>query len=117
MSMYKDDPTFIVMGQEITLIYDDGCYGPSTVADMDEFFYYMGNELPTIATAIFAWQENNRELTSQELRQTLIENGIIEGEKYASQKNQEGNQEDDCQEITDQDFQEVSSQEGHQENN
>jgi hypothetical protein len=114
MNAYKDDPTFTVMGQKITLISDDGCYGPNTVADMGDYFYYMGNEYPTISTAIFAWQENNRELTSQELRQVMIDNGVIEGEKHASQEESQK----DCQEITEEDIiQEDNSQEDRKEDN
>lgn len=91
------DPTFIVMGQPITLISDECAYGLNTIADMGDFIYYMGNEYPTISTAIFAWQEvNNKMLSTQELRQAMIDNGIIEGDNNASQE--------DYQEITDEDI-------------
>jgi len=105
MSKHQDQ-TFIIMGQTITLISDECAHGLNTVADMGDFNHYMGNEYPTISTAIFAWQEvNNRLLTSQELRQVMIDNGIIEGENNASQE--------DNQEVTDEDIiQEEPSQEG-----
>jgi response regulator of citrate/malate metabolism len=116
------DPTFIVMGQSITLISDECAHGLNTAADMGDFIYYMGNEYPTISTAIFAWQEvNNKLLSNQELRQVMIDNGIIEGDKNASQENsqediQETSQEV-CEEITDQDIIQEDSQEGNQKAN
>jgi len=95
------DPTFIVMGQSITLISDECAHGLNTVADMGDFMFHMGNEYPTISTAIFAWQEvNNKMLSTQELRQVMIDNGIIEGETNASQE--------DSQEITDEEIIEES---------
>lgn len=112
MSEHKD-PTFIIKGQSITLISDECAHGLNTIADMGDFKYYMGNEYPTISTAIFAWQEvHDTMLSTQELRQVMIDNGIIEGEKNASQ---EDNQEV-YEEITDEDIiQEEPSQEGSKE--
>ena len=109
------DPTFIIMGQKIVLISDECAYGLNTVADMGDFFYPMGNEYPTISTAIFAWQEsNNRFLSNEELKQVMIENGIIEGDTNACQENKE----DDYEEITDEDIiEETLIQEGSKKSN
>jgi hypothetical protein len=72
------DPTFIVMGQSIILISDECAYGLNTVANMGDMFYNMGKEPATISTAIFMWQEvNDRMLTTQELRQVMIDNNFI----------------------------------------
>jgi hypothetical protein len=101
MSEHKDQ-TFIIMGQTITLVSDEGAYGLNTIADMGDFNHYMGNEYPTISTAIFAWQEvNSRLLTNQELHQVMIDNLIIEGANNASQKE---SSEENYQEITDEDI-------------
>lgn len=78
MSDYKDDPTFIILGQEVVVISDDLDWGTNTVANIGDTFHYMGPEPNTLPTAIFAWQEiNNRELTPEELRQVMIDNGAI----------------------------------------
>jgi hypothetical protein len=78
MIVYKDYVTFTVLGQEIGLISDELDYGRSTVAEMNDKYYYMGNEYPTISTAIFAWQESfGRDLTNEELKQVMRDNHLI----------------------------------------
>jgi hypothetical protein len=78
MIVYKDYVTFQVMGQEINLISDETDYGRNTVAEMSDRYHYLGDEIPNIAAAIFAWQETNgRDLTEEELRQAMIDNGLI----------------------------------------
>ena len=88
MIVYKDYVVYTVLGKEINLMQCETDYGPSTVAEIDEKYHHMGNEPTNIATAIFAWQElNGRDLTSEELRQVLIDNNlfasnIIQGELH-----------------------------------
>ncbi len=78
MLVRKDYVTFTVMGQEINLISDTTAHGLSTVAEIDNHFYHLGNELPVISSAIFAWQEvNDRDLTNEELRQVMVDNHLI----------------------------------------
>jgi len=80
MIVYKDYMTFTVMGKEIHLISDETAYGRNTVVEIDGHFQYMDNEPPNVATAIFAWQEvNGRDLTSEELRQVMVDNHLISG--------------------------------------
>jgi len=81
MNQFKDDPTFIVMGKLITLISDQGCYGLNTVAYIDDFFHYIGDEHPNLSAAIFTWQEiNGRLLTAEEIKQVMLDNNIQLGE-------------------------------------
>jgi hypothetical protein len=78
MVVRNDGTPFKVMGQEIWLYSEDLGYDRNTVADMGDRIHYMGNEPPNVATAIFAWQEvNGRDLTSEELRQVMIDNHLI----------------------------------------
>jgi hypothetical protein len=80
MIVYKDYVVFTVLGEEITLISSETAYGQSTVAEINGQYHYLDNELPTIASAIFAWQElNNRDLTSDELHQVMTDNKLISG--------------------------------------
>jgi hypothetical protein len=73
----KDYKTYTIMGSEVNIIYDaDGDYAIS-VAMMDDKLYYLGIEGDSISSAIFAWQENNRELSGAELHQILIDNKLI----------------------------------------
>lgn len=78
MLVYKDYMTFTVMGKEIHLISDETDYGRNTVAEIDGHYHYMDDEPSNVATAVFAWQEvNGRDLTSEELRQVLLDNHLI----------------------------------------
>jgi len=80
MIVYKDYSTFIIMGQEINLISDETDYGRNTVAEMSEAYHYLGDEYPSVAAAILAWQElSGRELTSDELHQVLVDNQLTSG--------------------------------------
>jgi hypothetical protein len=80
MIVYKDYVVFTVLGEEIALISSETAYGQSTVAEINGQYHYLDNELPTIASAIFAWQElNNRDLTSDELHQVMTDNKLISG--------------------------------------
>jgi hypothetical protein len=87
MSDHKDDPTFNIMGQEITLISDDLDWGTNTAAIIGDKIHYMGPEAATLGTAICAFQEmNNWELTPEEIRQVMIENGILTGDDNDKQE-------------------------------
>jgi hypothetical protein len=78
MIVRKDCITFQVMGQEINLYSEELEYGRSTVAEMGNYYHYLGDEIPGIAAAIYAWQEaNNRELSNEELRQIMLDNHLI----------------------------------------
>ena len=78
MIVRKDCVTFKIMDKEINLYSEDMKYGLSTIAEIDDQFYYLGDELPVVAAAIFAWQEvNDRDLTNEELRQIMIDNHLI----------------------------------------
>jgi hypothetical protein len=80
MIVRNDCSSFKVMGQTINLYSENLGRSISTVADMGEYFYYLGNELPNILAAVFAWQEvNGRDLTNEELHQVIIDNQIITG--------------------------------------
>lgn len=75
MIMYKDYVTFTVMGQEINLITDETDYGRNTVAEIGDVYHQLGDEFPGIAAAVFAWQEvNGRLLTDNELDQVMKDN-------------------------------------------
>lgn len=78
MIVRNDGTLFKVLGQEIWLYSEDLGHERNTVVDMGDHFHYMGSEPPNVATAIFAWQEvNGRDLTSEELRQVMVDNHII----------------------------------------
>jgi len=72
---HKDDPTFTILGQDITLISDQLDIGRNTVAYIGEKAFYLGNQYPVLATAMLTWEDiNKRELTQEEIRQVLQDN-------------------------------------------
>lgn len=78
MFVYKDYATFTVLGAKIHIISDETSYGLNTVAEINNHYHYLGNEHPNIAAAIFAWQEvNGRDLTTEELRQVMVDNHLL----------------------------------------
>lgn len=78
MIVYKNYVVFTILGEEINLISDETSYGRNTVAEIDGHYHYLDNELPTVASAIFAWQEYyNRDLTNEELRKVMVDNHLI----------------------------------------
>ena len=78
MLVYKNYVSFIVLGETINLISDETSHGLNTVAEMNDHYHYLGEEYPSIASAIFAWQEvNGRDLTNEELRQVMVDNHLI----------------------------------------
>lgn len=78
MIVYKDYFTFTVLGQEINLILNETDYGQSIVAEINDKYYYLGDDKPNIGAAILAWQQvNGRDLNDDEFRLVLIDNHII----------------------------------------
>lgn len=78
MIVINDCKSFKIQGQKINLYSEDLGYGLSTVADIGGHFYYLGNEIPNVLAAVFAWQEvNNSQLTYDELHQVMIENNLV----------------------------------------
>jgi len=75
MNVWKDCLTFKIMGKTILLYSGETSYGLSTVADIDNHFYYLGDRVADISSAIFAWKAvNGRTLTDEEEIQILIDN-------------------------------------------
>jgi hypothetical protein len=78
MLMYRDYITFTVMDKEINLISTETDYGNNIVAEIDDKYYYLGDTLCNLDSAIIAWrQANGRELTSDEFKQVMVDNEII----------------------------------------
>lgn len=78
MIVRNDCVSFRILGQKINLYSEDLGYTLNTVADMGDHFHYLGNELPNVLAAVFAWQEvNGRDLTNEELRQVMTDNQLI----------------------------------------
>ena len=76
--VYKDYVVFTILGEEINLISSETAYGRSTVAEINDQYHYLDDELPSIAAAVFAWQElNNKDLTNEELEQIMADNKLI----------------------------------------
>lgn len=81
MIVYKDYIVFTILGQEVNLISSDTVYGQSTVAEIDNHYYYLGIESPTLGAAVMAWHDlHQRDLTNEELDQIISDNKSIPDE-------------------------------------
>ena len=70
---------FDILGKTITLLSEEMSYGRSTVAILEDEYYYLGNEYPSISSAIFAWEAlNYRSLSNKELKKILIDNKLVD---------------------------------------
>jgi hypothetical protein len=73
--LYKDYSTFRILDKEIFVYSQDTEYGRSTVVQIDDLFYYVGEEPPDLETSIFVFCDlNNRDLTEQEYDKVLEDN-------------------------------------------
>lgn len=78
MIVFKDYITFMVKGQEINLISDEINCSYNTIAEINNVYYYLGNEFPNVLAAVLAWEELNDEtLSSEELSQVMVENKLV----------------------------------------
>lgn len=78
MIVFKDCITYTILDKEVFLVSDDIGSGLNTVAEIDNNFYYLGNETPNVLAAILAWQEfSGQDLTADEMRQVLTDNELI----------------------------------------
>lgn len=80
MIVYKDYTIYDVLGKKVNLISDEMGTGQNTVAEIDDVYYYLGNETPNVLAAVLAWQESTgKDLTEDELNQVMIANNLISG--------------------------------------
>lgn len=78
MIVYHECTTFKVLNLKIHLYAEKLAHGYNTVAEVGDKVHYLGNELPNITSAIFAWEDlHGRLMTKAELRQVLIDNKIL----------------------------------------
>lgn len=78
MIVHKDYATFSILGQDINIFSEDLGHVRNTVAEIEGNFHYLGDEVPNVGSAVFAWQDvYGRDLTEDELRQVLVDNRLI----------------------------------------
>jgi hypothetical protein len=79
MIVHQDYTTYLILGEEVHIISDiiDGVR--NTVALFQDKIHYLGNEVDNLTAAIFAWQDINERLLSQEeLKRVLYDNHITQ---------------------------------------
>lgn len=80
MIVYKDYTIYDVLGLKVNLISDEICNSQNTVAEIDDVYYYLGNETPNILAAVLAWEEfTGKNLSEDELHQVMVTNNLISG--------------------------------------
>lgn len=71
--LYKDYITFKILNDIVDVISDETDYGRSTVVVTNgKNYYYMGDEPPNLETVLFAWQDLNEILLSEEQFETIM---------------------------------------------
>ena len=76
--LYKNCISFTIFGKEINLISEDTGNGYNTTAEIEDKFYFIGDEAPVFLSAVFAWEEfHGRDLTIDELHQAMIDNKLM----------------------------------------
>jgi len=82
MIIYKNYTTYLILNIEVNITSESFSFFRNTVAEINGNFYYLGSEPDNIESAIWAWQEYfNKELTSSELNQILIDNNFQHASK------------------------------------
>lgn len=77
MLVYKDYTSYIIYDTKINIISNDTDYGRSTVAEINDKFYYLGDEDNDITTAIEIWQNiNDKKLSAEQIVEVLIDNYV-----------------------------------------
>jgi hypothetical protein len=71
--IYKDYITFKILEDIVDVFSDETDYGRNTVALINEkVYYYLGLEEPTLENVMFAWQDFNEVLLSEEQFETIL---------------------------------------------
>lgn len=75
--IYQQYNSFDILGRQVNISSEETCYGRNTVMEIEDEIYYLGDEYPGIATAIFGWQEHfNVELSTENLIEIIDTNKI-----------------------------------------
>jgi hypothetical protein len=76
MIIYNTALIYHVCGTSIELFLNETAYGWSVVAEVNNLYHYLGDQLANLHTAINLWQQiNNKVLSQEEFELVLIENG------------------------------------------
>lgn len=75
--IYKSYDSFNIKGKEVIMITDEVNGIHNTVVGIDNIFYYLENEYPSILAAIFAWEYSTKELLSKDELKQILDNNII----------------------------------------
>ena len=73
--LYKDYTQYVVLGNIVNLISNETDYGTSTVAEINDLYYHLGDENISLSVAIMAYcKVNDKSITDDELLKILEEN-------------------------------------------
>lgn len=75
MVVYNNFITFSILGEDINLSSEDTSYGRSTVAELDDNYYYLDDMFPGIEAAIVVWETaTNLILSTEQINQVMKDN-------------------------------------------
>ena len=73
--VYQDYTSVLILQEVYNIICNETDYGRSTTIEVNDTYYYLGDQDPVLASAIALWQDlHDRELTINEVDQILNDN-------------------------------------------
>lgn len=77
MNEYNDIKTYQIKDALIGIFASQTAYGWHTIAEVDQQYHYLGDQLSNIATAIALWEDiNDTKLSQIEVEQVMIDNSL-----------------------------------------
>lgn len=77
MNEYNTTIAYHVIGLKIELFSDHTAYGWSTIAEVNNEYYRLGDRLINLQTAVHVWELiNDKKLSDEEIELVAIENGL-----------------------------------------
>ena len=75
MTIYNNFITFKILNIDINIISDQTNYGTNTVAEINDKYFYLGNQDPNVLAAIFAWEIfSGKSISDKDFAQALEDN-------------------------------------------
>lgn len=77
MNEYNDFVVYRIKDLDIYMTASETAYGWQTIAEINRQYYYLGDQLFNIATAIVLWENlNNIILSPEEVEKVMLDNSM-----------------------------------------
>lgn len=77
MNEYNDIKIYQIKDTQVGMFSSETAYGWQTIAEVNQQYYYLGDQLFNIATAIVLWENlNNVILNPEEVEKVMLDNSM-----------------------------------------